>query len=137
MRILLVEDNIADIIIVQEAFEELGNSYRLDYVKEGAKVMDKVKESFSKTGVPPYALIFLDINIPSPNGREILCELKRNRQYADIPVVILTTSSDSRDIEFAYRYQVNAFVTKPTEIDEFLESIKGIVRFWEKVGGDR
>lgn len=127
-----MEDNIADIIIVQEAFEELGNTYQLDYVKEGVKVLDKVKDSFVSKGMPPYELIFLDINIPSPNGREILCQLKGHDQYAEIPVVILTTSSDSRDIEFAYRHHVNAFVTKPPEIDEFLETIKGVVRFWEK-----
>ncbi|MEC3966220.1 response regulator [Flagellimonas halotolerans] len=130
MRVLLVEDNIADIIIVQEAFEELGSGYQLDFVKEGSSVLDRVKDSVGTKTSKRYELILLDINIPAPNGREILKQLKGDSIHASIPVVILTTSNDERDIDFAYRHQVNAFVTKPSEIDDFLETIKKVVHFW-------
>jgi CheY-like chemotaxis protein len=75
----------------------------------------------------------LDINIPRPDGRQILKILKEDPKYCTIPVVFLTTSNDLKDIKYAYENHVNAFVTKPSEIDDFFKYIKNIVRYWEKM----
>jgi len=75
-------------------------------------------------------LVLLDINLPLKNGYEVLDEIKSNEETRKIPVIILSTSSDRRDIDKAYDKHVNCFITKPLDIGEFIESISKIEEFW-------
>jgi CheY-like chemotaxis protein len=133
MNILLVEDNIADIFIMQEAIDELNTGHHLETASNGEAALKKIRAISQKGNNNLFDLIFLDINIPRPDGRQILKILKEDPKYCTIPVVFLTTSNDLKDIKYAYENHVNAFVTKPSEIDDFFKYIKNIVRYWEKM----
>jgi len=133
MNILLVEDNIADIFIMQEAIDELNTGHHLEIANNGETALEKIKNTGQINRGNLFNLIILDINIPRPDGRLILKFLKEDLKYRDIPVVILTTSNDWNDIKYAYENQANTFVTKPTEIEDFFKYIKSIVSYWEKL----
>lgn len=75
-------------------------------------------------------LIVLDLNLPRMNGREVLKEIKNNLELQIIPVIILTTSSADEDIIETYQNHVNAYITKPFNIDQFTEIVKSIYDFW-------
>lgn len=133
MHILLVEDNIADIFIMQEAVDELNSVHNLEIANNGETALEKIKNPPQKNIGNVFDLIILDLNIPRPDGRLILKFLKEDLKYQNIPVVILTTSNDWRDIKYAYENNANAFVTKPTEIEDFFKYIKNIIGYWEKL----
>lgn len=133
MNILLVEDNIADILIMQEAIDELNSRHHLETANNGEAALKKVKDVSQNNSNDLFDLIFLDLNIPRPDGRLILKILKEDPKYFDIPVVILTTSNDWKDVKYAYENHANAFVTKPSEIEDFFNCIKNIVLYWEKM----
>ena len=85
---------------------------------------------------PPFAeapkpdLIFLDLNLPKKDGREVLLEIKKDESLRRIPVVVLTTSEAERDILRAYDLHANCYVKKPTELDEYMEVIRACENFW-------
>ncbi len=133
MNLLLVEDNIADTFVVQEAIDELNSGHHLEIANNGETALEKIKGTPQKNSGNLFDLIILDLNIPRPDGRLILKFLKEDLKYHDIPVVILTTSNYWKDIKYAYENHANAFVTKPTEIEDFFKYIKNIVRYWEKL----
>jgi CheY-like chemotaxis protein len=72
----------------------------------------------------------LDINLPIKSGHEVLKELKSNNKKKHIPVIMLTTSSSQKDIDKAYQHHANCYITKPVEINDFLEAISTIEQFW-------
>jgi len=77
-------------------------------------------------------LIILDLNLPKKNGREVLKEIKSNPELQMIPVIILTTSSAEEDIIETYKNHVNAYITKPFNLEKFIEIVKSIYDFWLK-----
>ena len=133
MNILLVEDNLADLFIIQEAIDELDLAYHLETATNGEMALKKIKDISQRDSIGLFDLILLDLNIPSPDGRRVLKFLKADSSYADVPVVILTTSSDLKDINYAYQNHANAFVTKPYDIENFSEYIKNMLLYWEKL----
>ncbi|ASV28977.1 response regulator [Maribacter cobaltidurans] len=133
MNILLVEDNLADLFIIQEAIDELNVAYRLETATNGEMALKKIREISQRNNVGLFDLILLDLNIPNPDGRLILKFLKSDLRFSNIPVVILTTSSDLKDIKYAYQNHANAFVTKPYDIENFSEYIKNISLYFRKL----
>ena len=80
------------------------------------------------------SLIFLDLNLPRKDGREVLAELKRDDDLKRIPVIVLTTSTAERDVRNAYELHANCYVIKPVDLDEFFDAVKECQAFWtEKV----
>ncbi|HKL03574.1 MAG TPA: response regulator, partial [Cryomorphaceae bacterium] len=75
-------------------------------------------------------LVLLDINMPKVNGHEVLEHIKTDDELKDIPVVMLTTSSDEVDIKKSYENYVNCYITKPVDIDSFIEAISTVENFW-------
>lgn len=129
-HILLVEDNEGDIILTMEAFEESKVRTEISVARNGQEALDFLyrREGFQNSKKPD--LILLDINIPIFNGHEILMKIKQDPVLKKIPVIMLTTSSNQKDIDLAYENHSNSYVKKPLDMEEFLAAILKIEDFW-------
>lgn len=128
--ILLVEDNIGDARLAQEALKEAKVRNNLYIVGDGEEALDFLQKKGKYAGVPQPDLILLDLNLPKKNGEEVLEEIKSNDELRNIPVVILTVSKSEEDISRAYNLHANCYITKPLNLDQFIEVIKNINEFW-------
>lgn len=130
IEILLVEDSESDIVLTREALADAKVLNTLSVARDGEQAMAMVRGEGEHAGRPLPDLLLLDLNLPRMDGREVLAELKDDRQLRRIPVVVLTTSSDERDIVAAYDHFVNAYITKPVNLDGFFAAIAAIEGFW-------
>lgn len=129
-HILLVEDNEGDILLTLDAFEESKLETEVSVVMNGQEALDFLnKKGGFKDALRPD-LILLDINIPIFNGLEVLQQIKKDEELRKIPVIMLTTSSNQKDIESAYKNYCNSYIKKPLEMDDFMEAILKIEEFW-------
>ncbi|MFC4031190.1 response regulator [Streptomyces polygonati] len=126
-RVLLVEDDPADALLIEEALSDRGVATRsIRRANDGIAALEYLRSPDN----PRPDLIVLDLNMPRMNGRELLAVLKEDEALGMIPVVVLTTSSTPSDISAAYNQHANAFVTKPVNLDDFLEAVRGIDDFF-------
>jgi CheY-like chemotaxis protein len=133
IHILLVEDNEGDILLITEALAESKIVNTISVVKDGKLAIDFLnkKEPFEEATLPN--LILLDINLPKKNGHEVLKYIKESTQLRHIPIVMLTTSSSKKDIIDAYNNYVNCFITKPVDVNEFMNAVIKIENFWTNI----
>lgn len=133
IRILLVEDNPADVLLTREKLEVSKILHDLDVVNDGIEAMDFLlkKNEFKNRARPD--LILLDLNLPRKDGREVLEEIKSSSDLRRIPVIILTSSKEEEDVLRSYDLQANAYVTKPVDLNEFGKIVKAIEGFWFSV----
>lgn len=130
IEILLVEDNQGDIELIREALLESKVKNILNVVIDGVQAMEYLrKEGMYKNAVRPD-LVFLDLNMPKKDGREVLKEIKSDEKLRQIPVVIMTTSQDEQDIAKSYDLQANCYVTKPVDFEQFIKVVRSIENFW-------
>lgn len=128
--ILLVEDNPGDVRLTQEALHT-GKVYsNLHWARDGADALEFLRRQGKHAGAPRPDIILLDLNLPKKDGREVLSTIKSDHAFKLIPVVILTTSSAEEDVLRSYELHANCFVTKPVDLDKFLQVIKSIDQFW-------
>lgn len=129
-HILLVEDNEGDILLTQEAFEECKVKSEISVARNGKEALDFLfkKDVFFDKEKPD--LILLDINLPIYNGHEVLRKIKHDEVLKKIPVIMLTTSSNQKDIDEAYGNHCNSYIKKPLEVSEFLKAVLKIEEFW-------
>lgn len=129
-KILLIEDNAADIRLTKEVLQESKIVNSLDIVRDGVEAIDFLKKrgKFSNTSKPN--LILLDLNLPKRNGFEVLEIIKQDKELKRIPIVILTVSDAKEDLIKAYNLHANSYVIKPLEMKEFYKIINSIVDFW-------
>lgn len=125
IKILLVEDNEGDILLTREAFQEAKIRNEILVAMDGQEAL---KMLHSGEFLPD--LILLDINLPKLDGLELLAIIKKDDSLKSIPVIMLTTSSAGYDISNAYANHANCFITKPVDLDRFMEVIKAIEQFW-------
>jgi len=130
VEILLVEDNPGDVRLTQEAFKDGKMLNKLHVVEDGMEALAFLKQEGKYTDVPRPELILLDLNLPGKDGRDVLAEIKVDRDLKRIPVVILTTSRSEEDILRSYDLNANCYITKPLELDKFIEIVKSIEDFW-------
>lgn len=123
--VLLVEDDIADALLIEEALSERG-ARNLVQVTDGVAALEYLR---SPDSVRPD-LIVLDLNMPRMNGRKLLQILKADEELQTIPVVVLTTSSAPDDVTGAYHSHANAYVTKPVNLAEFERAVRSIDAFY-------
>ncbi len=133
MQILLIEDNIGDIRLTEEALKEVPNKHQLHVVKDGEEALKYLRAEGNYIERIYPDMIFLDLNLPRKDGREVLAEIKNDEQFRRIPVIVLTTSEAQVDIEICYNLHANCFITKPVDINEYIDVIKGIDDFWFKI----
>lgn len=127
IRVLLIEDDPGDVELTREALSECKLTIELEVIEDGAIAIERLKNG--KNGAKPD-LIFLDLNLPKKDGREVLSEIKANKESSSIPVVVLTTSNSDEDILKSYTCGANCYVTKPVGLDQFTKVIKSIEDFW-------
>lgn len=130
IEILLVEDSIGDIELITEALQDSKVKNNLHVVTDGVQAMEYLRKegAYKKAGRPD--LIFLDLNMPKKDGREVLKEIKTDEKLRQIPVVIMTTSQDEQDITKSYDLQANCYVTKPVDFEQFIKVVRSIENFW-------
>lgn len=113
-----------------DAFEESKFKTQVSVARNGQEALDFLNKKGESPNAQRPDLILLDINIPIFNGLEVLEEIKKDESLKKIPVIMLTTSSNQKDIERAYKNYCNSYVKKPLEMDEFMDAILKIEEFW-------
>jgi chemotaxis family two-component system response regulator Rcp1 len=129
-NVLLVEDNKDDVELTLEALKDSRVRMEIDVVSDGKSAMAFLRGEGEYHHKPRPDLILLDLNLPLKDGREVLEEIRQDPDLTDIPVVILTTSDDERDILKAYQLHANCYISKPVDFLQFTEIIKKIEGFW-------
>ncbi|MGD8926550.1 MAG: response regulator [Thioalkalispiraceae bacterium] len=130
IRILLVEDNPGDVRLTKEALKEAKVRNQLSVVEDGVAAMDYLHRKDEYADAERPDLILLDLNLPKKDGREVLEEIKQDDKLKRIPIVVLTTSHAEEDILRTYNLHANCYVTKPVDLDQFINIVKSIEDFW-------
>jgi CheY-like chemotaxis protein len=131
VEILLVEDNPADVLLVQEALKDARVYNTLHVVNDGESAIDFLHfRSGLNPGKIRPGLVLLDLYMPKRNGLEVLKDIKLDPSLKSIPVVVMTSSQEEKDIAEAYELQANCYVTKPVDFDQLTKVIKTIEDFW-------
>ncbi|HLF47671.1 MAG TPA: response regulator [Chitinophagaceae bacterium] len=130
VHILLVEDNEGDIVLAKEALQDARIINQVSVSRDGDEALDFLfhKGNYSNSEIPD--LVLLDINMPRVNGFEVLTTMKNDESLKSIPVVMLTTSSSEKDIKFAYEHHANCYITKPVDMEKFIEVVRKVEDFW-------
>lgn len=130
VNILLVEDNPGDVRLTEEALSEGDISVQLHVVRDGVEALNLLRQKTSTALSPRPDLILLDLNLPKKSGLEVLEEIKNDKDLKRIPVIILTTSKEERDILRAYDLHANGFIVKPVDLNEFIRAVRSVSEFW-------
>ncbi|MBC7188384.1 MAG: response regulator [Calditrichaeota bacterium] len=133
IEILLVEDNPGDVRLTQEAFRENKIRNKLNVVNDGEQALDYLRRQGPYANAARPGLILLDLNLPRVDGREVLAQIKSDPELCHIPVVILTTSQAEEDIVKSYALHANCYISKPVDLQRFLEVVKEVEHFWLSV----
>ena len=131
-RILLVEDDPQDIELTLSALGEHNLANEIAIARDGVEALDYVyrRGTFAQRSEGNPIVILLDLKLPRLGGIQVLRQLKSDEHMRSIPIVILTSSRESRDLEECYKLGINAYVVKPVRFTEFVEAVKHIGVFW-------
>jgi len=130
VEVLLVEDNPGDVRLTQEALKDGRVAVNLTVAADGVEAMQILRREAPHAEKALPDLILLDLNLPRKTGREVLEEIKSDEDLRSIPVIVMTTSKAEQDISKAYNLNANCYVTKPVDLDEFLNVVRSIEDFW-------
>ena len=132
-RILLVEDNADDAELTRLALERhrLGN--RVVHLTDGAQAIEYLFGPAGVANALDVRFIILDLKLPKVDGIQVLERLKSDARTRAIPVVILSSSNQERDISRSYEFGVNSYVVKPVQLDEYMDKVSAVGRYWDTV----
>ena len=135
VHILLVEDNPGDIRLTEEAFKEQNIKNELHVTTNGAKALDFLHRRNGFEDAPRPDIILLDLNLPRMNGNEVLSRIREDEDelIKNVPVIVLTSSQAEEDVIQSYELQANAFLTKPVDPIEFIDTIRTFRAFWLEI----
>ncbi len=125
-KIVLVEDNPADVLLAEIALQNLNCKNELVHFSNGKDFVSYIPEA----NLDEISLVLLDLNMPLMNGWEVLKFLQTNTLFSKLPVVVFSCSSAEHDVSSCYALGANAFVRKPTDLDTFDEIMASIISFW-------
>jgi chemotaxis family two-component system response regulator Rcp1 len=128
--ILLVEDNPGDVRLTREALKEGKVLNNLNVAGDGFEALAYLRHEDQYAKSPHPDIILLDLNLPRMDGRELLAIVKADPNLRRIPVVILTTSKAEEDIIKSYDLHANCYITKPVDLDQFINVVKSVEEFW-------
>ena len=129
-QVLVVEDNPGDARLMHEAMSEDGIRNQMNVVEDGEEAMMYLQRRGKYSEAPRPDLIFLDLNLPRKDGREVLAEIKSHTDLKRIPVVVITTSDAEQDVVRAYNLHANSYVRKPIELEAFFSKVKECQSYW-------
>jgi len=134
-RILLVEDDPKDIDLTLAALEEYNLANEVVVVRDGEEALDYLyaRGKFSMRAKENPAVLLLDLKLPKVDGHEVLQQIRADERLKLIPVVVLTSSREEKDLVASYKLGVNAYVVKPVDFHEFVNAIKELGVFWAVV----
>jgi two-component system response regulator len=130
IEVLLVEDNPGDVDLTKEALENGKVRINLSVTHDGFEALDFLRRRGAFAHAPRPDIVLLDLNLPGKDGREVLAEMKGDADLKRIPVVILTTSQAEEDVMQAYNSNANCFISKPVDVQDFVNVVKTIENFW-------
>ncbi|MBX3278464.1 MAG: response regulator [Acidobacteria bacterium] len=127
--ILLVEDNPVDLDLTLRAFKRRKLTNPIEVARDGEEALEWVARTAAiGEGLP--VLILLDLKLPKVDGLEVLRHLKTHPSFRAVPVVVLTTSSESADVQTAYQLGANSYIVKPVDFEKFIEVAAQIELYW-------
>ena len=131
-RILLAEDSVKDVKLTLTALEEKHLANKVDVVRDGEEALDYLyrRGPFQSRPDGNPAVVLLDIKMPKVDGLEVLRQIKSDERLKTIPVVVLTSSREERDLAESYKLGVNAYVVKPVDFSQFVDAVKEVGAFW-------
>ncbi|HXU43293.1 MAG TPA: response regulator [Burkholderiales bacterium] len=133
MEILLVEDNPADAEMTLRALRRNNLANKVHWVRDGEQALDFMFRTGAYADREPGTvpkLIMLDIKMPKVDGIEVLRRVKANEETRTVPVVVMTSSNEERDVVESYRLGVNSYIVKPVQFESFLETVAKIGLYW-------
>ena len=133
VEILLVEDDPIDEELTLRSLKQHNLSNRIHVARDGAQALDFIfsrGKYADRAGVDAPKLVLLDLKLPLVDGIEVLREMKQDEKARMIPVVVLTSSREERDIVESYKLGVNSYIVKPVDFDQFAGSVKEIGMYW-------
>lgn len=133
VEILLVEDNPTDAELAIRALKKSNFANKLVWVKDGAEALDFIFATGAysqRSVVNGPKVILLDLRLPKVDGMEVLRRIKEDERTRAIPVVVLTSSKEDRDVAESYQLGVNSFISKPVEFDEFAKTVAELGLYW-------
>jgi len=128
--ILLIEDNQGDVVLTRHVLQEIMAPVELTVAPSGERAMALLQAHEDLPGQPRPDLILLDLNLPGMSGHDVLAAVKSDPALRRIPIVALTSSSADADIESAYDHGVNAYITKPVDLPQFIDAMRSLHHFW-------
>ncbi|WIV66524.1 response regulator [Natrialbaceae archaeon AArc-T1-2] len=129
-QILLVEDNPGDVRLTEEALAEGRIENDLHVVTDGVEALEFLERRGEHADAPRPDLVLLDLNLPRKNGDEVLEVMNDDPDLQRIPVIVLTSSKAEEDVISSYELCANAYLTKPVDPTEFIETIRAFEQFW-------
>ena len=129
LKILLVEDSPSDVRLIREALKETPVPVQITVAQDGVEAMEYLRSTELGNSVRPD-LVLLDLNLPRKNGREVLAEVKSSPGLKQIPVLVMTSSRADEDIAQAYSLNANCYITKPGDLQEYINVVRAIEDFW-------
>lgn len=130
IHILIADDQETDAFFIEQAFGQSTIANVVHLVRDGQEVLDFLSKKGDFSEAPRPHLIILDLKMPQVNGYEVLKDIKSNDDLCDIPVVMMSGSSEYEDIQKAYRLHANAYVPKSNGFEDMLDFVNSIEKFW-------
>ncbi len=128
--ILLVEDNLGDIKLITDALEETAIRPEVHLVRDGIEAIQFLRRKAPFEGAPKPAVVILDLNLPSKDGRTVLAEVKSDPSLASVPIIVYSGSDAPQDISTCYALHANCYIVKPRDLLNINETIRSLVDFW-------
>ena len=131
--LLVGEDNNEDFMVLERIIQDMGLPNLIYRCADGDEVLDylyREGDYQNPTQSPRPGVLLLDLNLPGTDGREVLQQLRQDSNLQNLPVVIFTTSSNPKDIEFCYRHGANGYLIKPMDFNQLKQTVQMFVGFW-------
>lgn len=125
LKILLVEDNIIEILKLKRAIEYLGINHEVLEAENGEIALDSIKQEEINPDI-----VLLDLNMPKMNGLEFLAIVRNDESMRHLPIIILSTSNNNRDLKEAYKLGVSGYILKPLKYDDYVKKIEYTLQYW-------
>jgi CheY-like chemotaxis protein len=131
--VLIVDDDLGDVLLIQEALEQAGHCGAVHVANDGEEAVTFLRRTGKHADAPTPDVVLLDLNMPRKNGRQVLAEIKNDPHLRVIPIIVLTTSQNPDDVLDSYLLHANAYVTKPTNLDALGTAVAKIDEFFTQV----